>query len=46
MNGSISPTTMGKLLQLRMENQGGSKFTMPDTWQTTIAKEKKRTLDE
>lgn len=46
LNGSISPTTMEKLIQLHLKGNNDGDFTIPEAWQTTIAKEKTRTLSE
>ena len=46
LNGSISPATMEKLIQLHLKSKDDDDFTFPKVWQTTIAKEKTRTLSE
>ena len=46
LNGSISPATMEKLIQLHIKRKDDDDFKIPQIWQTTIAKEKTRTLNE
>ena len=47
LNGSISSSTMRKLLQRHREREGGDAYaTVPQIWETTILKGERRSLDD